>query len=255
MATGYVYTPVGWVSGSAPKLNGPDLAHMDAGIQQGAHVTGLESDRTTALASANPGALMWCSDSQILYMSLGAGGWQFLHARAVPVTSLPASAVDGQEIEYVADAANGVRWRFRYNASSSSSHKWECIGGPVPLSGEILAEETTTSAVYTDLATVGPNITLPFAGDYDFEWGFRGYPSSANQDALCALYVGTAQTDSYASDVYSLSAASGFIPSDFRRTRLPGVAAGALAKLVYRVTGGTGFFQKRNLHVWPVRVG
>lgn len=80
MAVSFAYTLVGWTLGSAPYINGANLVHLDTGVQQGAHLSGLESDRTAALATANPGALMFCTDTKILYQSLGAGTWQQITA-------------------------------------------------------------------------------------------------------------------------------------------------------------------------------
>jgi hypothetical protein len=45
-------------------------------------------------------------------------------------TSLPASPYDGQEAVLVDSISNpSYQWRFRYNAGSASSYKWEFIGG------------------------------------------------------------------------------------------------------------------------------
>ena len=52
------------------------------------------------------------------------------------VTSLPATPTDGQEVYYLADAANGVIWHLRYRAAATGAFKWEFVGGP-PLSHEI----------------------------------------------------------------------------------------------------------------------
>jgi len=55
------------------------------------------------------------------------------------LTALPAvtNADDGLEINYLADAANGIVWRLRYRAFQAdgvtpnpSAYKWEYIGGP-----------------------------------------------------------------------------------------------------------------------------
>src|SRR5262252_441821 len=89
---------------------------------------------------------------------------------AVPLyTSLPASPVDGQVIDYLADATNGVVWRLRYRAASSSSYKWEFIGGP-PLHKEYLAYESFASYqpnTWGGISANDPSVTVPLAGDYD----------------------------------------------------------------------------------------
>jgi hypothetical protein len=83
------------------------------------------------------------------------------------VTTLPGSPLDGQLIDYVADATNGVVWRFRYRAASSSAHKWEFAGGSdlgAPSQGIGLI---TTNATADVALTGGPTVAAPFAGDYE----------------------------------------------------------------------------------------
>ena len=86
------------------------------------------------------------------------------------VTSLPSTPYDGQIIYYQADAANGVIWQLRYNASSSSAYKWEFISGAslynIVGSNVYGSWESYNSLTYGNLATVGPSITVPLAGDY-----------------------------------------------------------------------------------------
>jgi hypothetical protein len=82
-------------------------------------------------------------------------------------TVLPATPFDGQEYDFVADATNGVIWRLRYRAASTSAHKWEYVGG-----GELSAfvteiqPVTFTTAEAWQALTKSPSITLPLAGDY-----------------------------------------------------------------------------------------
>lgn len=85
------------------------------------------------------------------------------------VSSLPSSAADGQEIYYQADGTNGVIWHLRYRSGSSSSYKWEFIGGP-PLTSA--SNETTTTGVnisnvtWSSIDGNDPTLTVPLAGDY-----------------------------------------------------------------------------------------
>ena len=73
------------------------------------------------------------------------------------VTSLPVGVADGTEVHYVADAADGMLWRFRYNAAGGA-YKWEFVGGR-PLYAEVTTPQTRNVATYADLTTVGPSIT------------------------------------------------------------------------------------------------
>src|SRR3954451_5923766 len=64
-------------------------------------------------------------------------------ASAPIVTSLPATPVDGQECNYLADATNGVMWHLVYRAADA---KWYYTGGP-PLAsdGNASADQTTAT--------------------------------------------------------------------------------------------------------------
>jgi hypothetical protein len=74
---------------------------------------------------------------------------------------------DGTVVSLQVDAANGIDWLLRYNASSASAYKWEFLGGP-PLTAGIATEETATGPFdnWQDLPTVGPQVAVLRAGEY-----------------------------------------------------------------------------------------
>lgn len=89
------------------------------------------------------------------------------------VSTLPSSAIDGQEIYYQASgvmAASGITWHLRYNASSSSAYKWEFVGG-TKMTGFRAADETGGIAVNTwgGINANDPSLTVPLPGDYIIE--------------------------------------------------------------------------------------
>ena len=87
-------------------------------------------------------------------------------------TSLPSQAGHGTYFDLVVDAS-GTTWHFRYNSQSTSSYKWEFIGGS-PLFSEILTFETRSTAGFGDFPTeIGPSVTLPRQGDYMIRFGAR----------------------------------------------------------------------------------
>jgi hypothetical protein len=174
------------------------------------------------------------------------------------VTALPTSPVHGQEIEFIADATNGVRWRLRYNAYSASAYKWEMVGGS-DLLGEVVADQGFSSTTYVDLGTVGPDITVPLAGDYDLTVGATFYSGAANVNGLMS-FTGTGLDNNVTPmDVRSTS----FCPpgafvgdSKNNRQRLRGLTAGALLRAKYRLGAATASdFRNRYLNLRPVRVG
>lgn len=168
------------------------------------------------------------------------------------VSSLPASPKDGQTVDYLADATNGVVWRLRYRAASGSTHKWEFVGGP-PLTGEVEASESTASTTYAALTTAGPSITLPLAGDYDVT--LRALAGNAIEASILMSYsIGaTPAADADAASFFNKGGEAGNYTSQ-RTKRKTGLPAEALVAK-YRTTAGTGVFGGRFMAVTPVRVG
>ena len=168
-------------------------------------------------------------------------------------TTLPVAPVDGQEAILVDSVTNpSYQWRFRYNAGSTSPYKWEFIGG-APARAEIVTGESTSSASYVDLATVGPTVVVPREGDYRCEFGCQSWNSVATQGAAAALKNGAIATAD-AQAVWSSTNAVGLSTSVARALTLAGVLAGATLKLQYKSTSGAGNFSNRWLHVIPARV-
>lgn len=169
------------------------------------------------------------------------------------VTSLPPLPHDGMVVDYVADSANGVVWRFRYRSSAPSSYKWEFVGGP-PLAGSVVTSQSTTSTSYADLATVGPSVSVPFAGDYVCSFGHHCYASAGG----IAVFGAVDGPGAAASDTHSLELgfATGLIQTPAFRAVPPTTFTGSgTVKVRYRTTSGTASFWRRVLQVLPVRVG
>jgi hypothetical protein len=96
--------------------------------------------------------------------------------------ALPAQ-IDGTVVRIVADAANGVLWKLRFNSGSASTYKWEWESGSA-----LWAAVATTAAIasaaggWSDLtSSPGPTILPPLAGEYDVDGGCVGaWTTSAN---------------------------------------------------------------------------
>lgn len=87
-------------------------------------------------------------------------------AKAPFVTALPNPARDGQEVNYLADATNGIVWNLKYRAAEAGTFKWYCIGGN-PLSAFVGAQDTiVANALAVAPTNPGPSLVLPRAGDY-----------------------------------------------------------------------------------------
>jgi len=185
------------------------------------------------------------------------------------VTSLPPTPTDGQECCFLADAANGVIWRLRYRAFQAdgvtpnpSSYKWECIGGSA-LAAQITTAEGTLSSIVTDLATVGPSITIPLAGEYEFTGeSMIGTSAVAGAFGDAMIVMGPVGGPFNAADASDFgrgmdpASTSGInAQTTFHRRRTVGTA-GWLTKLQYRANGTSSVtHQNRRLTALPVRVG
>jgi hypothetical protein len=101
---------------------------------------------------------------------------------------------------------------------------------------------------------VGPQITVPRAGDYITDWGARYYGGAANTNGSMSLAVGAAAaTDTLGCWLHpSLSLAS---VNGSKSWIFSGVAAGTTFTAKYRLAGAySADFVDRFLRMTPVRV-
>ena len=104
------------------------------------------------------------------------------------------------------------------------------------------------------MSTVGPQVTLPLAGDYVVSYG----ANMTNNTAATRIYVAVKRGAAAASDNDSIiytQANGGYDISLARSQRMNGRSAGEVLKLQYRGDGGTKVYKNRFLTVTPVRVG
>lgn len=126
----------------------------------------------TRPAAGIPGRLFYATDERALWYDEGSA---WTTATAPRVTTLPASPVDGQQCDYVANPETGVIWRLRYRAASTSTHKWEFVGG-----ADLYATYPEAQPLGFPVANAwyglvkSPVLTCPLAGDY-FYWGGADY--------------------------------------------------------------------------------
>jgi hypothetical protein len=165
-----------------------------------------------------------------------------------PSTTPPGSPADGDIWYFPADATNGVIWQFRYNAGSASAYKWEFVGGS-QLVGFVATEEGTTSTTYVALATAGPSVTLPRAGDYRVEANNFGYNPVGGSTAQMGVYLNGTTTG-----VSTMSTALSY-SHVYRSFAVLGVTAGCVLSVLYRTVGsGQSNFGDRTLLVRPIRI-
>lgn len=175
------------------------------------------------------------------------------------VTALPTTGLyEGYEVHYQSAAmlTDGIKWHLVYR-SAAPTYKWEFIGGSTWAAPEIATNQTTASTTYVDLATVGPTLNAPLAGEYDIEIGSTASTAAVSTNGAVMSYSNgaTAAADNPSAFLQATSAVanSGSIS---RRSRVTVAAAGDALTAKYRISGGAGTvgFQRRWLTIVPVRV-
>jgi hypothetical protein len=164
-------------------------------------------------------------------------------------TTPPVSPADGDKWVFPFDATAGVIWEFRYRTASSSSYKWEFVGGGDAYALVTALETIGATGVWSDLATVGPLVILPRSGDYDvIAYAQPQGPAGATMQA--AISRGTAvAVNATAITSPSLNAYTNLVVTS-RVT----VAASDDLRLRYQTSALTTYFANRWLRVRPVRI-
>ena len=169
------------------------------------------------------------------------------------LSKLSETATDGDECYALADAANGVMWRLRFRAASTSAYRWEFVGGAALRQGVETAESVAASGAYQNLTTAGPQVTLPLAGTYDiaFEAEFQNTTTGANHYLSYDLgSTGATDAVGIGSNPWAAN-----VPFPIGRRRQISAAAGDLLNLRYKAGGGTHQWGKRSVWAIPMRLG
>jgi hypothetical protein len=163
---------------------------------------------------------------------------------------------DGQVIDLIADATNGINWRLRYNANSASAYKWEFVGGPPMLSDVQTLEAFAGTNAYGACPTDGPAIIVPRAGDYVAQFNAESYNTISPGTNWISPKHGAAGTSDNDSSVSYLPSGSTSLATHYRSLWLTALPASTDIHMYYKVstTANTGNFRKRELRVTPIRV-
>jgi hypothetical protein len=172
------------------------------------------------------------------------------------VSSLPASPVDGQMCYFQTSsmATDGIVWHLKYRAGSGSSYKWEFVGGSKWLK-EVSTQETTASTSYANLATTGPTVTAPLAGEYVVFLSAEMWDFTSPATVWMSYSVGAAAAVD--ADAIEISPNGGETAGAFHVTRekIKTLAASDALTAKYKVNAGTGSFRYRVIAIIPIRVG
>lgn len=170
-----------------------------------------------------------------------------------PVTSLPTTDLYvGRRVIYVADAANGVYWDLVLT-DPNATYPWSALG-PVPLVGEVTTAQSLTNGTYSDLATVGPSVTLPLAGDYDvYVEAVHSSVAAGYFSAMSYAIGGTGASDADMAEVQHSANTDSRWPISRTRRKTGLTAVTLTAK--YRNSSVSVTYSNRVIRASPVRVG
>ena len=189
------------------------------------------------------------------------------------VSSLPSPWVDGQEVYYQSTTAGtgggssnsmssvGATWHLRARSvysGGNASYPWEYVGGTAT-GQQITNTETTSSGTFAAMATAGPSVTVPLAGDYEVTQGAAMGNSGSTSGTVMSFDIGgTGAADSNGVvGGYAPFYTSDILAGNFTRTQpLTGLAASTALVSKYRCNNGGAFKAYfRFLYVRPIRVG
>lgn len=181
--------------------------------------------------------------------------WEFVgDQRQQIVSALPTTGLyEGLQVVYDT-GTSGVRWTFVYDTSDGTTYPWLFVGGP-PLYAAVETQETTSSATYAALATAGPSITLPLAGDFDVSIGMSGWSNSIGALAYMSYDIGATGAVDADSVRHQEDTAGTTSPVHVMRTRRKTGLTAVVLTSKYKTGGvGTASIEARWISVTPVRV-
>lgn len=214
---------------------------------------------TSSSRPASPDTGMMIYETDTGYTRVYDGSLWRQASPAPTVTSLPASPVDGDEIVYVADATYGMRWHFKYRSASSSSYKWEFIGG-APLrydGGYGWTWGMWVACSSLSHQATGVSLTVPLAGDYDMTGSAISYNAAGDSLHSIALY-----RTSYGTVNWNYTEAAHYGYTTYQAATMVAhrtltLAASENVKLTMAVSNASypGYFYGMTMYAYPVRVG
>jgi hypothetical protein len=174
------------------------------------------------------------------------------------------NVVDGDEVFVRAEPVGPMCWHMRYRAASTSTYKWEFLGGApifaVIYGAELAADsglEKTTNATWGNLLTPGPDVVAPFAGEYDIEFGATIHtgPLGTNGGGKVAPSVENLAVEEDRALIFNSMLANAQVPV-MRSVQSIVTAEANKIRLKYaaRVAGSSVGFTNRWIKIYPRRV-
>lgn len=230
-----------------PQVDLPPGSYSVGRSPSGDPLVGIRAQNASAGIGATLGGYFWTESDPTLSF-IGVASSQVAGTVVIPVVQVadfpPADPSDGSLI--ILDLGT-VRWMMEFDSAAGN---WQFAGGP-PLISEVATPQSTASAAYTNLATVGPSIILPRDGTYDYEWA-------------CEQADHSGGTATYGVGLFVNGVLQGEIEQEIVNTGSPHIGSmpamvenenagllGQTALLQYKVSGGTITFGQRKLKLWP----
>ena len=165
-------------------------------------------------------------------------------------TTFPASPKDGQMFGYQVDA--DTIWQFRYDSGITDAYKWVFSGG-APVRASVTTAQSTASTSYVNLATVGPTVTVPLAGDYTISVSSKMSAASSTAGMMSFEVGATAASDDDALALEMVTAITGFAAAS-RFSVKTAIAAASALTAKYRISDASVTFAQRVIWAEPIRV-
>jgi hypothetical protein len=160
---------------------------------------------------------------------------------------------EGDEIYFPADPSNGVIWRFRFKSSSSSSYKWEFVGGsPLLVTAADVTLTQGTGPIY-NAGTTALSWTTTVGGDFDITMGLLQNATNLSYTAIAGGATITATDADAIYNAVSGSTNAAYLTRTLRKTALP---SGLTITMQHKgAASSTTTYSNRSLRFTPVRVG
>jgi hypothetical protein len=227
--------------------------------------------RTIDIVSAVPGSGNYAGRIVVLTSPVNTGGYIFSAYDVIRFdgtawklvgpyvttegygTALPGAPIDGQIYTLVDSTTNpSYQWRFRFNAGSSSTYKWEFIGGS---SATVYNSGGSAPGILSGWATIstGVSFALPRSGDYEVIASTYITASTAVQGQnLFGIALGDTTPFVYGAYVNSQPL---YDSSMVLTTKVTGGSSGTNVKTRYWASDLTGMsFSQNSIGVRPSRV-
>lgn len=246
-----------------PQVDLPPGSYSVGRSPSGDPLVGIRAQNASPGVGATFGGYFWTESDPTLSF-IGVASSQIAGTVVIPVIELvdwpPASPADGQTawLELPASPYNPIggepiRWLTTWNNAAGI---WNVTGAP--LYARVETQQGRNAVAYGDLATLGPDMTIPLGGDYILSCGAKfTSPAGVNGSAYMSYDVGaTAALDDDAasfSQTFTDGGQPGMSPSLERYKA--GLLALDLVRAKYRtgaVAGANRDWENRWLKIEPV---